>query len=64
MERPNAEGRGERIYSPTAFVLVFVVGEGGLCGLVYTQIIKDYVKRVMLLPGLEDGLDLACGSGR
>lgn len=64
MDRQNAEDRGETIYSPIAMVFVFVVGERELCGLMYTQIIKDYVKKVMLLPGLEDRLGLVCGNGR
>lgn len=64
MDRQNAEDRGETIYSPIAMVFVFVDGERELCGLMYIQIIKDYVKKVMWLPGLEDRLDLVCGNGR
>lgn len=60
MERQNAEDRGETIYSPIAMVFVFLVGERefptyellfhnnkGNYYLMYTQIIKDYVKKVM-----------------
>lgn len=45
-------------------MFVFVVGEEGLYGIAYGQIVKNCVKGVMLVPELEDGLDLACGNGR
>lgn len=61
MDRQNAEDRGETIYSPIAMVFVFVVWGKGI---VWLDVHPNYVKKVMLLPGLEDRLDLVCGNGR